>query len=274
LHYYNLQCLRVAAPCAAIVAIVGLSATASAASSSAFDVSAQLTSGGVTTVIAPVNPLNGGGITPNYGKSSTVLSYQKVVQITKGPMPAPAFSVYATSLKSHVSGGFGVDTMSSEGDTLIKGLAVSLNLYPPPPGATSPVPQPSLQITANTVQSSANYNIMLPMAPAASATVSFGSLTISGSLVGNQTVKLSGTPQTDTVIYQSPTVTITLNRQIVAGLISCTPKCTFTPYSVSGAAIDIVLNNATVSGRTVSGEIVIGGDQAGGGTITANAAGR
>jgi hypothetical protein len=67
------------------------------------------------------------------------------------------------------------------------------------------------------------------------------------------------------VIYQSPTLTITLNRQIPAGVISCTPNCTFTPAAISEQAIDIVLTKAKLNGQTVSGEIIVGADQAGAG---------
>jgi len=34
-------------------------------------------------------------------------------------------------------------------------------------------------------------------------------------------------------------ITITLNQKIVTALISCTPKCAFTPYSINASAIDV-----------------------------------
>jgi hypothetical protein len=44
---------------------------------------------------------------------------------------------------------------------------------------------------------------------------SFGSLTISGALIG-KTVTFSGTAAADTVLYSSPTETITLDKQTVS----------------------------------------------------------
>lgn len=264
MHIQNLQFYSSCAVAAITLCLLtGFAQTAAAESSSAFDISAHFTSDGVMTGLGPVNPVSGRG-SPNYSRSSTIGPYQKVVLITEGTGPVPAFSVYGQTLKSHVAGGFGVDTVSAEGDTLTSSLAASLNLYPPPP--TSPVPQPSLQIISSKVQSSANYDQTLPMPATVSASATFTNLAISGSLVGNQTLKFSGTPPNNTVLYKSPSVTITLNRKIVAGVISCTPKCTFTPSVVFGTAIDVLLTNANVWGHPVSGEISIGVDEAGSGS--------
>ncbi len=74
-----------------------------------------------------------------------------------------------------------------------------------------------------------------------------------------------------TVLYQSPTVTITLNQKITTALISCSPKCVFTPYSVDATGVDVTLNGARLGKHTVSGDISIASGA--GGRAPANADG-
>lgn len=107
---------------------------------------------------------------------------------------------------------------------------------------------------------------MFPKHASVEGSASFGSLSITGSLVGSKTITYSGSAPANTVLYKSPTstvnqtpaVTITANKQIVDGLISCSPTCTFTPDSIEVHALDISLNNALILNRPVTGDIVLG----------------
>ena len=141
------------------LAILGLSGawaqSASAAGASAFGISASFTSGGVTTVLNPVNRLVGGTSSSTYDKATNSGAYQKTLLLAAGATPVPSLVVTAKNFLSHVRGGFGVDTVSSEGDATATGIDIGLQLYPPVPG---PVPQPFLQITATRLKDTGSYN--------------------------------------------------------------------------------------------------------------------
>jgi hypothetical protein len=115
------------------LAIFGLSGalaqTASAAGASAYGVTASFTSGGVTTVINPVNKLAGGAASSTFDKAKNSGAYQKMLILSAGATPVPALVVTAKNFLSHVKGGFGVDTISAEGDATTTGLDISLQLY-------------------------------------------------------------------------------------------------------------------------------------------------
>jgi hypothetical protein len=193
----------------------------------------SFTSGGVTTVINPVNRLTG-GTTSTFDKVANSGAYQKTLLLAAGATPVPALVVTAKNFLSHVKGGFGVDTISAEGDATTTGLDISLQLYPPVPG---PFPQPFLHITAARIEDSASYNLVVPTLAGVDARAVISGLAIGGSLLHGVTLQYSGIPAQNHVLYQSPTMTITVNQRISAELISCTPKCVVTPVNISASAI-------------------------------------
>ena len=89
-------------------------------------------------------------------------------------------------------------------------------------------------------------------------------LKIFGSLVGTSTLTYSGSAAPNTVIYDSPTVTITLNKQITEQVITCTVPggCVTKVYAITVAALDISLNKANIDGHKVTGDIVLGQSEA------------
>jgi hypothetical protein len=95
---------------------------------------------------------------------------------------------------------------------------------------------------------------------------SFGSLNLSGALLG-KTLTFSGDAAPNTVLFSSPTVTVTLDRQTVSDLISSGLTKTLTPVGITTQAIDISLHDATLFGRSVSGDITIGQASAGAGEL-------
>jgi hypothetical protein len=67
-------------------------------------------------------------------------------------------------------------------------------------------------------------------------------------------------------LFRNSEVTITLNEQIiVATTVTCVvPQgCTVTPGGIQVKAIHIVLTNANIFGRIVSGDVFLGEAQAG-----------
>jgi hypothetical protein len=71
-------------------------------------------------------------------------------------------------------------------------------------------------------------------------------------------VRHGGTPTPNTVVYDTPTVTITLNKQIESGIIPCGLTCVFTVTSIETDAVDIDLHKAPWHGHKITGDIVIG----------------
>jgi hypothetical protein len=119
-------------------------------------------------------------------------------------------------------------------------------------------PVPFLTLSARHIGSTADFSLVVPRHSLATGSASFDHLVVDGSLVGNQRLEFTGDSDKDTYLYQSPRVTIILNRQVLVGLISCGPTCIFTPNRITTYAVDIVLDHADLDGRIVSGEIRLG----------------
>jgi len=234
--------------------------TASAAESSAWGVSAVFTADGIRTAINPVNRLTGGATSSTYDRAANSGRYRKTLVVAAGATPVPALTVAATNLRSHVQGAFGVDTISAEGDATAAGLVIDLQIYPLPP---DPVPEPFLLITVTRLRESGSYNFVAPKLASVKAGAAVSGLAIGGTLLHGESLQYSGTPAANHVLFQSPTMTITLNHQISTNLISCSPKCAVTPVSIGASALEITLTNAYLHGHKVSGQIEIGAVEAG-----------
>lgn len=236
--------------------------TASVASSSAYGIGAEFTSGDIATSLDPI-----GGLAfeapPAYNKSAAVPSVQQSLVVVSGNRPIPTLFVNATGIKSHVaSNGIQIDFVAAEGDAAVKSVDLTLILNPPPPGPPPvppiPFPQPFLSLSATKIASTASFNHTFPAGSFATGSASLGSLVVSGSLVGYQTLKFSGNVPKNTVLFKSPTVTVTLNQQIVAGLVSCQMACTVAATGITTDAVHISLHDADIGGHLVSGELVLG----------------
>ncbi|HTJ65381.1 MAG TPA: hypothetical protein VL899_16390 [Alphaproteobacteria bacterium] len=236
-------------------------ACAAGASASAF--SANFTTDGVNTAIDPVNTLSSGP-DPRYDKTHKAGAYHNQLILTDAASP-PALTVDTSGSTSRILGIFGIDTSSAEGDATVTGLNLKLAPYVPP--GSNAIPAPYLQITANSVHETANYDALfiVPNRMRVSSAGRFDGLTITGSLVGGKTLKVTGAQKPDTVLFQSDTVTITLNSKLVTALISCSLKCKLTPYSVRAAGVDVALNGAKLGKHKVSGDISVAAVAAGSG---------
>jgi len=247
----------------AIVLGLALTATgaASAMSSSAYGIQADFTYQHIATGLGPIGSVSGAA-PPGYAKTVNLGPFHQTVPIVPDTAFVPTLIANTASMKTHVTAnGIAVDSASAEGDATVKGLDLSL-VVNPPPGSLAPVLE-LLHVTAGRVTVDTSFVRALPGPLAANSTASFVGLTISGPLVGNQTIKFTGDAPNNMVLFQSPTLTITVNNKLMAGVISCTPKCTFSPVSVTGSALDIALTNADLGGKSVSGDIVVAEARAG-----------
>ncbi len=251
---------------AGAVLLSGLTASAQdqwtgpAASSEAFAIHARFTADHMATRLGPVADLRASA-PPAYSKTKFVTSFTGSIAVpplvpnTVFPVVAN-FTANASMLRSHVaSSGIQLDSVSTSGRSGIDNA--SLLIANPSGPVVVPPPAPFLTVGASGVAASANYAKVFPSAVTVSGNASFGSLSIDGSLVGNTVITYSGSAPKNTILYQSPTVTVTANQQIIEGIISC-PPCVFTPTRIRVHALDISLDKALIDGRPVSGDIALG----------------
>jgi hypothetical protein len=231
--------------------------------------SARFIADGFLTILPPVAPAQGSA-PPAYNKTTSTPLFDETLDIANKLAPPPALFVHLTGIADHAIGsGIGIDSFSSAGDSTIATAALSLNLNPPPPTATA-VPFVPLQIGATAVQANASFSVVVPQPPVVTGNTNFGHLTITGSLVGNKVLTFSGTPPVNHVLFTSPEVTITLNEQLIVGaLVTCFPGqgCKVIPGGIFVRPVHVRLTNANIFGRIVSGSIILGQAQAGGGQI-------
>jgi len=251
----------------ALISTLAMSGTAWATSSSAYGVQAGFTFGKTQTGLGPIGDVSGGA-PPSYSKTVSVGAFQQSAPVIKGKTGLPTLYVSGASIKSHVTSiGTSAASASAAGDATVKGLTLSLELPGPKPDK-EPINYPYLYVTATKLSVQTTLTQVSTQTPEANSTASIAGLVISGSLVDNQTITFTGDLPNDTILFQSDTVTITVNSRLTASVISCRPKCVIFPVLVNGSALDIQLTNAVLDGKTVSGDIAVAGATAGTGVLT------
>jgi hypothetical protein len=78
-----------------------------------------------------------------------------------------------------------------------------------------------------------------------------------GALIG-ETLTFSGDAAANTILYRSPSVTITLDKQMLSEFLPPSASSPTGPNQITTDALDIHLNNAHLFGRTISGDITLG----------------
>lgn len=235
----------------------GAPGTATPGQSNAFGVRATLVVDGTGTTFGPVAYV--AGSTGAYDNKTQVAHESDAVALYPAN-PTPTLFLDGHDLTSEVkSGGIGVDSTSTEAAAHLASLGLNLNLNPPPPSSTLPVPQPLLSVTGQGIASKAGVTETFPGPVLGTGDANFASLTISGAVVGGAKLHFTGHMKPNTIIYSTSDVTITLNKQVKFGVVSCQQTvCIFKMTGTSTQAIDISLNKAKWYGHRVTGEIIIG----------------
>jgi hypothetical protein len=214
-------------------------------SSYAYGASGNASSQGTATALPPVGYVKGSG---KYDKRALVPYASESLGLVSAGNLIGAVSVTAAAVSSHVSGtGGAVPKVVAEADGSVGSVQMAVELIPPP-GSTQPAAAPLLTLSMSNLASSLSASQMLPSVAVLSGTASFGSLTIGGSLLPS-TLTFSGAAPANTVLYDAPHITVTLNEQIVTGAIQCVPKCAFVPQSMTADALAIHINGALVLGK-------------------------
>jgi hypothetical protein len=221
--------------------------------------SVDLTYRGVTTIVHPVGRISGAG-SPPYRKTDKIAGFDEALRLNPVSLFGASVQIDAKKATTVASARrIGTKGASATGSAHIGSIGLSLTS-----GALFPTPLFSiadlidLSVTAKNVRSDADYSIASGSGRvSATGDASFGSLVLSGALVGGRR-SFSGDAAPNTVIFSTSTVTVTLDKKFETELISCSLDCRLTPYSITTEAIDISLDNARVFGQRISGDIVIG----------------
>ena len=233
--------------------------------SSAYGFSANLAFAGAYTSAGPTAAVAGEG-PPAYDKIKTAASTQRQWNLNQQSRINPVLTLSASILASEVSApGIGVDAASASGKTTLGSINLVVSDNPLAPGIAGVL---GLSVMATDVQSASHVGVVFPDRAFATGTASMGSLTISGALIG-RALSFSGNAAPNTVLFRSPTVTVTLNKQVVPGPLSgptADPRSNPTlalPTAITTEAIDISLHEAKLFSLPADGDIVIGESHAG-----------
>ncbi|HSZ73950.1 MAG TPA: choice-of-anchor P family protein [Rhizomicrobium sp.] len=227
---------------------------ASAWANDAFGIRAGIFSETVLSHFGPIGQVshkNNGA----YDKSTSVAHVNEVNPIATGTLP-PYFFIEAKGLSSEVKdNGIAVDTTSTSSSNSVAHAKLTININPPP-GMAVPIPYPALLVQASGLSTQANFTTIVTGPNTAASSSSIGSLRIMGTLFSSPVV-YSGSAPPNTVIYDGPHVTVTLNKVAEEGTLVCTPDCALKPSSIAVEAVNIRLRNASIDGHTINGDIVL-----------------
>ena len=247
---YTLTTFVLAALCAAAPAAWASGANTATA------IDAHLETQGTLSHFGPLGSVSHANTGRAYDKTIAVDKINEHAPIATGTLP-PNFFIKASGLSAEVKGsGIAVDATYTQSNASLDHASLFLNINPPP-GMEIPIPYPALWVQSKAIASQANFNKIAVGPTSATGSSSVHALNITGTLLPTP-VTYSGAAAPNTVVYDSPTMTITLNKQVEEGVISCSPDCVFTPYSIAVTAVDIELRKAMVDGRKVTGDIALG----------------
>ncbi|MBV8613354.1 MAG: hypothetical protein JOY66_06220 [Acetobacteraceae bacterium] len=218
---------------------------------------------GKATQLGPIAQVRGSAA-PAYDQTASVARLDRTLSLEPGnPLdPNARIQVSGTHTQA-VSAGMGIDSVSAEGATDIGSADFVLTDNPLSPRGILGLL--GLSVSMSHVHTTADYSHVYGVDKSfVTGDASFGSLSLGGALIG-KTLTFSGDAAPNTVLFSSPTVTITLDRQTVSDLISGGLTKTLTPEGITTQAIDISLHGAALFGKSLSGDIVIGEAAAGAG---------
>jgi hypothetical protein len=205
--------------------------------------------------VTPIEPsgLAGGVAPPPFDQTTTVGTYDHNYGLDAGDPIHPALNVELTDLEDRAaSPGIGVDAISTGATSDIGSATILLTDNP-----IAVMGIVGLEVKANFIRSESTASYVFGANRGFLAgDASFGSLTIGGSLMG-KTVTFSGTAAANTVLYSTPTITITLDKQTLLDFLPSTGAA-IGPNRITTDALDIHLNSAHLFGKTISGDIVVG----------------
>jgi hypothetical protein len=221
--------------------------------SSADGLIGSLDVGNTQTSFGPVGEVSGAA-PPAFHHTAGVVVFDHTYNLDPSNFLHPTLHIDATKIVNTVSSpGSGIDNISTQATSSIG--SANFLLTDNPPDIVSIL---GLSVSATFVHSESNASYVFgPNRGFLSGDASFGSLTISGSLIG-KILTFSGDAAANTVFYKSPTVTITLDKQTLSDFLPPSASGPVGPNQITTDALDIHLNNAHLFGRAISGDITLG----------------
>jgi hypothetical protein len=217
--------------------------------------SASFNDAGYVTDIGPLANASGSA-PPAFDSKTTISALHRSIDLDPHSPARPTVTIDARTMVDEAkSAGFGVDDISASATSSIASL--NLLLTDNPLSALSVL---GLSVSATFIKTGADASYVVgPNSGFLSGDASFGSLTIGGALIGG-TVSFRGSAPANLVLFDSPTVKITLDKQDISGFYPPAPAAvTAGPGNrITTDALDIQLNNARLFGQNISGNIDIG----------------
>ena len=166
----------------------------------------------------------------------------------------PTLQIDATNLVNTAnSAGLGVDAVSTQATSDLGSANIVLTDNP-----LRDLSILGLSVSAKLIHSESDASYVFgPNQGFLGGGASFGSLMIGGALIG-KTLTFAGTPTANTILYQSASVTITLDKQTLSEFLPPSGLAPIRPNRITTDAIDISLNHAHLFGTTISGDITLG----------------
>ncbi len=215
---------------------------------------AKFISQGAATELGPLAAVRGAAA-GRYDYSQGLATVSQTLVLARTAL-GPTLSLQAKGMTSRVSSsGTANESRVSTGDNAFKSLALNLNSGWRRGLA---IPPPALLISGQEIVSSTTLNTVHGAHTTSLGLVSVGRLTVSGQLLGNQQLSHAGQARPNTRLYDSPTLTIFLNRQTKSGPGEPDTDSSAAGPSIDVSAIDIELRGAVVGGAKVTGHIRVG----------------
>lgn len=229
-------------------------------SSYGYALSAVISSSGTATAMAPVAHAGSLGNKASV-KAASVPLISETLGIVSGGNMVGEFAIVASGLTTHaMSSGAGATSLETEADASIASVQATMSLIPPA-GSTQPPAAPLLTLTATDIAGKVTDTRSSPLVTVQTGTATFGALSLSGSLVGAQTLAFQGAAPANTVLYSDNYMTVTLNQQTDTGVVECTPICEFVPKAVLANALQIVFfHDPIIVGARPKDDVNVGGN--------------
>jgi hypothetical protein len=219
--------------------------------SSADSLSGYLDAGRSQTSFGPVGQA-AGAAPPAFHQTRRIAAFKHSYG---GDAPNQAFlQIDATNLVNTAnSPGLGVDAISTQATSDLGSANIVLT-----DNALKDVSILGLAVSATLIHSESDASFVFGQTQGyLGGSASFGSLKIGGALIG-KTLSFAGTPTANTILYQSASVTITLDKQTLSEFLPPSGLAPIGPNRITTDAIDISLNHAHLFGTTISGNFTLG----------------
>jgi hypothetical protein len=235
---------------------------------SADDLIGSVTAGSHTTSFGPVGAVEGAA-PPADTQTNKIASLDQTYKLDPAAPAHATLGLAAKNLGDTVtSPGIGVDNVGLQSTSDIASASLDIVVNP-----LSTLAMLGLSLTATLIHSDSNASYVFGANRGfLSGDASFGALSIGGALIG-KTLTFAGDAAANTVLCKSPSVTITLDKQVLSDFLPPLPPVNpggpmvpvlgpqpviDLPNRLTTDAIDIQLNSTTLFGTTYSGDITLG----------------